>query len=512
MLTPPSEPRSRFDASHQNVTRIIKNHSALPGIEGYRRAPWVEPDSIRPNVVRFNLQMKIHRAFPLLLLVGFVTETFAAESPSSPEPRWWKGNLHTHSLWSDGDGFPEMIANWYRESGYHFLAFSDHNILSQGQRWLSLEAVAARAKGEPWRGGSQTPRDAYADYLKRFGPHWVETRLGSEPGSTEVRLKPFDEYRSLFDEPGRFLLIESEEITHQARNKRAVHMNATNVIELIKPRDGDTVRDVMENHIAAVEESAARAGREIMVHVNHPNYKWGVTAEDLAAVVREQFFEVWNGVATDNDPGDVNHPSTDEIWDIANTLRIVGFQAAPLFGLATDDSHDYQDSKTRALPGRAWIMVRARHLTPESLIRALRAGDFYSTSGVVLDEVRFDAATRTVSLVIRPDGNETFVTRFIGTRRGVKIEGKPRLDQDGRVVETTLDYRTSQGPQIGEILGETQGLNPVYTLTGNELYVRAVVTSSGTPAVPSVEAEFKRAWTQPFGWTAPPAEAQAAKK
>src|SRR4051794_14253426 len=25
-----------------------------------------------------------------------------------PSPRWLKGNLHTHSFWSDGDDFPEM--------------------------------------------------------------------------------------------------------------------------------------------------------------------------------------------------------------------------------------------------------------------------------------------------------------------------------------------------------------------------------------------------------------------
>ena len=448
----------------------------------------------------------------LLLGIALGGGAWAAETNATTEPRWWKGNLHTHTLWSDGDGFPEMVVGWYRDAGYHFLALSDHNVLSQGQRWLSLKDVAAKAKGEPWRGASHVPRDAYADYLQRYGPHWVETRAGTAPNSTEVRLKPFDEYRALFDEPGRFLLIESEEITHQARDKRAIHMNATNVIELLKPIDGDTVREVMSSHITAVEESAARHGREIMIHVNHPNYKWGVTAEDLAAVVREQFFEVWNGVANDNDPGDINHPSTDEMWDIANTLRIAGLNAAPLYGLATDDSHDYQGNKTRALSGRAWIMVKARHLTPESLIRAIRAGDFYATSGVLLDDVRFDRTARTVALTIRPQGTESFVTRFIGTRRGVKLEGKPRLDEKGRVVETTLDYRSSTGPQIGEVLDEVTGLNPTYTLKGDELYVRAVVTSSGAPAVPSVEAEFKRAWTQPVGWAAPAANTESKKR
>ena len=50
---------------------------------------------------------------------------------------YWKGNLHTHSLWSDGDDYPEMIADWYKSHGYQFLALSDHNVLSEGQRWMA---------------------------------------------------------------------------------------------------------------------------------------------------------------------------------------------------------------------------------------------------------------------------------------------------------------------------------------------------------------------------------------
>lgn len=39
--------------------------------------------------------------------------------------------MHTHTFWSDGDDFPEMVAEWYRKRGYHFLALSDHNVLAQ---------------------------------------------------------------------------------------------------------------------------------------------------------------------------------------------------------------------------------------------------------------------------------------------------------------------------------------------------------------------------------------------
>jgi hypothetical protein len=261
----------------------------------------------------------------------------------------------------------------------------------------------------------------------------------------------------------------------------------TNLAEQLTMRIGGTVADTIVRNLQMVEESAKRNGRLSMMHVNHPNYQWGVTAEDLAAAVNERFFEVWNGVDNDNDNGDAIRPGNEAIWDIANTLRIVRYNAAPLFGLATDDSHDHHGNKSRALPGRAWVMVRARHLTPESIVRALRAGQFYSSTGVTLESVTFE--NKRLAIRIQPSGNETFVTRFIGTRKGVKLNGRPRGDGIA-----TLDYGDAK---IGEVLAEAKGLHPQYTLRGDELYVRAVVTSSGTTEVPSEEFANKRAWIQP---------------
>ncbi|MEO2030637.1 MAG: hypothetical protein ABGZ35_00985, partial [Planctomycetaceae bacterium] len=50
--------------------------------------------------------------------------------------RWQKGNMHTHSLWSDGDDYPEMIAKWYLEHDYQFLVYTDHNTLLNKERWI----------------------------------------------------------------------------------------------------------------------------------------------------------------------------------------------------------------------------------------------------------------------------------------------------------------------------------------------------------------------------------------
>ncbi len=43
---------------------------------------------------------------------------------------WFRGNLHTHSTNSDGDSPPEVVIDWYRESGYDFLALTDHDFLT----------------------------------------------------------------------------------------------------------------------------------------------------------------------------------------------------------------------------------------------------------------------------------------------------------------------------------------------------------------------------------------------
>lgn len=434
------------------------------------------------------------RAAVLLALLAIscvAGRTALAEESSSPSAlRWWRGNLHTHTAWKEGDDFPEMAAEWYRNQGYNFVALTEHNVLAQGQNWIKVEKLTSRAK-----------MDAFGAYLKRFGPDWIETRPGDAPGVLEVRLKPFDEYSALLNERDRFIVILAEEITDKARNGLKLHMNAINISELIPPQSGAVVRDVISNDFRAVQDSAQRAGRLVQAEVNHVNYKWAVTAEDLAALPDLKFFEVWNGVTDDNDPGDKDHPSSDEIWDIANTLRMAS-NAPPLYGLATDDTHEYHGNKTRAIPGRAWVMVRSRYLTPESLLRAMGRGDFYASTGVFLDAVTFDAVAGKFALRIKSSGNETFVTRFIGTRKGANLSGKPRLDSGGKVVETTLDYRTVGGPQIGEVFREVSGANAEYTLKGDELYVRALVTSSSEAEVPSTEFRFKRAWTQPVGWRA----------
>jgi hypothetical protein len=429
-----------------------------------------------------------------MLIVVLVNGLSCADDviPAEAAPRWWKGNLHTHSLWSDGDDFPEMIAEWYRTRDYDFLALTDHNVLSQGLRWMKASDIAKRG------GDEVLPK-----YRTRFGSAWVETRGSDTDGTLEIRLKPLDEFRALVEERGKFLLIPAEEISDKAEGV-PVHINASNLRDPLQPLGGATVREAIENNLRNIDEQAQQTGREILAHLNHPNFGWAITAEDLAYVVTDRFFEVYNGHPIVNQQGDANRPSVERMWDIANTLRLSKLDAPPLYGIATDDSHAYHRKEGGARPGRGWVMVRATHLTPEYIIRAIKAGDCYASSGVKLSNVRYDAAKKSLELAIEPSGNATFQTQFIGTLRGFDEasepvtgeDGQPLKDKSGKPLRTSRRY----SDEVGRVLATVDGLAPRYELTGKELYVRAVVTSSQPPSDPSFEGQRAQAWTQPVGW------------
>ena len=422
-------------------------------------------------------------ALALGLLLACSLSARPEEIPADPPLRWWKGNLHTHSLWSDGDDFPEMIAEWYREHGYHFLALSDHNVLAEGMRWIGVAEVEKRA-------GPQ----ALKEYLGRFGPHWVELRT-NDAGAQEVRLKPLSEYRALVEERGRFLMIPSEEIS-AACEGLPVHLNATNIEEVISPLRGATVRETIEANVRAVEDQARRRGRDILVHLNHPNFGFAITAEDLAAVLSERFFEVYNGHTSVAQLGDGQHASVEYLWDVANTLRLVQFAAPPLFGLATDDSHDYHEGSGDNRSGRGWVMVRARHLTPESLLAAMRRGDFYASTGVTLRAVQYDPQQGLLQVEIEPQGDQRYVTQFIGTLADFDPSSRPVTNEAGEPLRATRRYSAD----VGRVLAEVEGPHAQYRLTGQELYVRAVVTSSQPHPDPSYQGQRQHAWTHPVGW------------
>jgi hypothetical protein len=109
--------------------------------------------------------------------------------------QWFKGNTHTHTLGSDGDSSPEVVARWYKDHGYRFLVLSDHNVFTD------------------------------------------PAALAGLVDST-------------------FLLIGGEELTTQVA-RRPVHVNGLGLTRVIAPRNDSTLVGTLQANVDAIREEAA---------------------------------------------------------------------------------------------------------------------------------------------------------------------------------------------------------------------------------------------------------------
>jgi hypothetical protein len=294
-----------------------------------------------------------------------------------------------------------------------------------------------------------------------------------------------------FNTPGEYLLIQGEEISDR-HEKHPIHLNASNLVELLKPRGGGSVRETIQNNVDALLAQREKSGQPMIIHLNHPNFGYAVTAEDLAHIVGEKFFEVYNGHPGVHNHGDHQHAGTERIWDIVLTLRLTQLDLPVMYGLAVDDGHAYHKIPSRASePGRGWVWVLADSLSAESLIEALEAGRFYASSGVKLRRV--ESSSRGLSVAVEAVPGETYTIEFIGTRGGYNRDSSPVEDKDGQQVYTTRRYSES----IGEVLKTVTGTEASYEFTGDEIYVRARITSSAQHPNPSEEGDRQQAWAQP---------------
>jgi hypothetical protein len=308
----------------------------------------------------------------------------AAQSTApAPTGRWYKGNLHTHTVNSDGDSSPDEVVRWYKEHRYDFLVLTDHNYFT---------AV--------------------------------------------------DGLNAVFAADDKFLVVRGEEVTDRFGDK-PIHINAIQPASIISPQGGRSVLDVIQRNVNAIRRVQG------IPSINHPNFGWAITTEDLTRVENDRLLEVYNGHPQVNNLGGGGSPGLEQMWDAVLTSGHV------IYGIAVDDAHHFKQWGPRhANPGRGWVAVRARTLSIDALRDALERGDFYASTGVTLSEItRLPDGVR---LRIQPEAPMKYTIEFIGT--------------SGQVLKTSFE-------------------NPAaYTFAAVDRYVRARVISSGG----------EMAWTQPI--------------
>ena len=392
---------------------------------------------------------------------------FIACNKHSESDQWFKGNLHTHTFWSDGDAPPEITIDWYKNNGYDFLALSDHNILSISEKWIKVYDK------DPGGWPPSMTKAKLNDVQNKFGSEWVNTRINND--TLEMQLATLDKLKIKFESANEFILIQSEEIS-DVYEKTPIHINATNIAEFIPPQGGNSVFDVLQRNINAVREQRESTGQAMIAHINHPNYEWALLSEHLINIQGDSFFEVYNGHPLVNNWGNNERPSTDKMWDMVLTMRI-NRNYAPMYGLAVDDAHAYYKYKIgKANPGRGWVMVKAKKLNADSIISSLESGNFYSTTGVLIKKIDYNYQSYLIHINEKP--GITYTTQFIGS-------------------PFNFDSLDDNNKEIGKILFETE-MNPAkYNFTGEEMYVRAKIISDKIQDNPYSEGDLEMAWTQP---------------
>ncbi len=322
--------------------------------------------------------------FLAALSLAVVAASPRAQAPSpKPQARWFKGNLHTHTVNSDGDSTPDDVVRWYRERDYQFLVLTDHNYLTSVD---GLNAV-----------------------------HGADDK---------------------------FLVVRGEEVTDRFGDK-PVHINGLDPARFIAPPGGSSVLDMTQRMVDAIRDARG------VPSINHPNFGWAISPDELGQVQRTRLFEVFNGHPTVNNLGGGGVPGLEETWD-----RILS-SGKMLYGIAVDDAHYFKRPEDPAAPrpGKGWVYIRSPRLEARALVEALERGDFYSSTGVQMQSV--DAGPTSLALTIKTEPSSKYRIQFIGRQ--------------------------------GRVLSEVTTAAATYTFKGDEGYVRARV----------LESNGKMAWIQP---------------
>jgi hypothetical protein len=240
----------------------------------------------------------------------------------------------------------------------------------------------------------------------------------------------------------KFLVIRGEEVTSTLGDK-PLHVNGLDTRRLVGRQYGTTVVEVLQRAVDAIRAADG------VPHINHPNFRWAVTADELRQVENNKLFEIYNGHPQVNHVGGGGVPGLEEAWDAILTSGTL------LYGIAVDDAHTFKQpgNPNVAGPGRGWVVVRAPRLESRALLEAMERGDFYASTGVVLAD--YQVMEKSMTVRVAPRTFSKYRIQFIGS--------------GGRVLE------------------EVPAAEATYSFKGDEGYVRAKV----------IESNGQLAWCQP---------------
>ena len=422
------------------------------------------------------------------------TAAMSAETTVEATARWYKGNLHAHSQWSDGQDLPEVALAEYKKRGYNFFAFSEHNALQRNDfRFDGKDAKPFDGETSYWKRlatngvRSNLGEDRVRKAREMFGEDSVVTKETAE--GTFVRLKTCDELRQQFGDKENFLLMSAFEMTTPWS-----HINLINVDEKFYLGD-EKIGGVISKSYDKAREMYDGTGEPWLFMVNHPLWQYyNAQPSDLIARPEVKFFEFTNNCTPYPFISGAWTPET--FWDAVNAYRASHDQDF-LYGTGTDDSHGVYNTSFVAFYG--WTGVRAKELTPKAILDAMNRGDSYISTGLELEDVNFDG--KTLSVKAKPEKEGNYRVEFFGTKKDYDPTPRYFEAEAGPKMNRRIE---GYSEKIGEKLATFDGIEGSYTLKSDDLYVRARIVRVGAEAVYLGTGADKSplptdaAWTQPY--------------
>lgn len=411
--------------------------------------------------------------------------------------QWFRGQLHAHTYWSDGRGFPEQAIDAYKQRGYDFLCISDHNRFADNTNAWYTVTTNKEARLSP---------AIFDSYVLAFGKDWVESKTNGPV--TSARLKTYAELKAKFEDSGHFILMPGVELT-QKLNGLGVHLNYINLPVVVPCIKGagtiktitveKTTSELLALNTAEVKQAASELQKPYILMLNHPFWVYyDIVPQNLIDCPEIRFFEICNGGSSRAPNPQARTYTVDKFWDIVNAFRSLRGQPL-LYGVGSDDAHFYDAKRIDGENGvgDAWVMVHAAALTPEQLIAAMHRGDFYASSGVLLEEAAFTPADNTLRVTVKAEPGVNYRIHFITTKRGfdqtmTEIVSPAKKSLATRTIPLYSD-------DIGRTVKTVAGTHATYRLEADDLYVRAHVESDSRSRIaPYFHPKFKMAWTQPY--------------
>ncbi len=266
--------------------------------------------------------------------------------------KFYKANLHSHSVCSDGSLSPEQIKEIYLKKGYSAVAFTEHEIMLDFSN-LSDENFIAITAYEYELVNDKNHLAALHEWKPRMGTHVEKIHLNlfsKDPHDT------------------RMICFNPENVWGNAKKylHRARYVG-----------NPDYVRSYAKEGINEVIHAARE--RDMLVVFNHPN--WSMNTRDVYAGLENlSGFEIINGATNLESDMEYMPHIYQELARLGKRMICVG----------GDDNHkDFEC-------GLAWTMIKADSLTYQNLMDGLERGNCYASSGPEIYELYVEDCSVTI--------------------------------------------------------------------------------------------------------------------